>query len=367
MAFFITLDPRFFLMFFIPSLLFFDCLCGQICLYTHKQRKDVFNKRNALMKKIHLQSVIIRLTPLLFTLIPLTSSASDIDITKAKNIDISAPLKNHISFNSFDTLSSNEHGLIFNNDINTNSNLGDKAAKLILAEVTGTEESKIQGILGIKGQAANLVIANPNGISWVDGSASNISSLSLIAGSLEKQYVKNKENENKLEPKKLEDYSQLKFSVHPGSQVSINQQQANPIQLSKINVFADRIKLQNAVNIHSAIQNYISASGTASISPREGTMRYGAKFKTDIPYSQSNHLDMSENAKLSGRLITLESHQYQCKDSFLCPQNKIDIKGLIQTMNFSLRGDGEFSISDTGTIKIGKNLQPLVAQVTKTE
>lgn len=312
------------------------------------------------MKLITTQSITI-----FFLLSPLTMHASEPSIDKAKVINIEAPLKNHISFNTFETLSSNEHGLIFNNDINSNSNLNNKAAKLILAEVTGTEESHIQGILGIKGQRANLVIANPNGISWKDGAVNNIASLSLIAGKLEPQYVRNKANNNQLEAKKKEDYSQLKFSVQPASLVSISQQQGNPIQLSKVNVFADRIKLQNALNINAALQNYISASGKGSLSPSEGVIKYGAKFKTDIPSLQGNQFELSEKAKLTGRTITLESHQYQCSDSFLCPQNKIDIHGLIKSMNFSLRGDSEINVSNTGIIQIGKNQQALVAHTTQ--
>lgn len=197
--------------------------------------------------------------PLILLLIHSSATASaPTDISKAKVINIAAPLENHVSFNTFETLSSNEHGLIFNNDINDNSSLGGKAAQLILAEVTGSQASNIQGILGIKGQVANLVIANPNGITWSNGSVSNITSLSLIAGNLEKQFIKDKDNPSQLLPKPLKDYSQLKFAVSPGSQVTINQQQTNPILLSKINVFADRIKLQNAVNITSAVQNYLS-------------------------------------------------------------------------------------------------------------
>lgn len=301
------------------------------------------------------------ITPILINILlltPLTSIASGPDISKAKVINIEAPLKNHVSFNSFDSLSSNEHGLIFNNDLNSNSNLSGKAAKLILAEVTGTEESKLQGIVGIKGQSANLIIANPNGISWADGTVSNINSLSLISGSLDTQYIKNENNQ--LEPKELEDYSQLKFSVSPMSQVTVSQSQSSPIQLSKLNIFSDHIKLQNAINITSAIQHYLSASGTASITLREGSMRYSTKFKTDTPYPQGSNLDISEEAKLLGRQITLESHQYQCKDNFFCPQNKINIKGLIQAMSFSLQGDSELSLQSTGIIKIGKNRESLI-------
>ncbi|MGG4606858.1 two-partner secretion domain-containing protein [Providencia sp. Me31A] len=308
-----------------------------------------------------MKSIVISSISFLYFFLPYASQATEPNIDKAKLINIEAPLKNHISFNTFESLSSNEDGLIFNNDINSNSNLNNKAAKLIFAEVTGSEESHLQGILGVKGQRANLVIANPNGISWNEGVINNINSLSLIAGKFERQYVKNKEKNNQLEPKKLEDYNQLKFSTQPGSLISISQQHSNPILLSKLNVFADQIKLQNALNVNSAMQNYISASGSATLSPSEGALKYSSKFKTDIPYLRGNHLELSEQTKLVGRSITLESHQYQCKDSFLCPQNKIDIQGLISAMNLSTLGDSEIMLSDKGVIKIGKNQQALVA------
>ncbi|HGN1707022.1 TPA: filamentous hemagglutinin N-terminal domain-containing protein [Providencia rettgeri] len=308
-----------------------------------------------------MKSIVISSISFLYFFLPYTSQATEPNIDKAKLINIEAPLKNHISFNTFESLSSNEDGLIFNNDINSNSNLNNKAAKLIFAEVIGSEESHLQGILGVKGQRANLVIANPNGISWNEGVINNINSLSLIAGKFERQYVKNKEKNNQLEPKKLEDYNQLKFSTQPASLISISQQHSNPILLSKLNVFADQIKLQNALNVNSAMQNYISASGSATLSPSEGALKYNSKFKTDIPYLQGNHLELSEQTKLMGRSITLESHQYQCKDSFLCPQNKIDIQGLISAMNFSTLGDSKIMLSDNGVIKIGKNQQALVA------
>ncbi|MDV5226851.1 filamentous hemagglutinin N-terminal domain-containing protein [Providencia rettgeri] len=303
------------------------------------------------------------ITTILLSVYPLASMSQAIDINQAKNINIAKPLDNHISFNSFETLSSNEHGLIFNNDINDNKVLGGKAARLILAEVTGNEATNLQGILGIKGQTANLVIANPNGISWNNGSTSNIGSLSLIAGNFERQFIKDKTDDNKIVPKPLKDYTQLKFTVSPGSQVSINQQQSNPIQLSKINVFADRIKLQNAVNITSAVQNYLSTSGGATLSIREGLLRSTTKHKPTTLYNEGSLFELSENAKLVGSSILLESHQYQCTDSFICPQNKIDIKGLIKAMSFSLQGDSQLNVS--GQLQLGHNQQVLISQTSQ--
>ncbi|MBO1929914.1 hypothetical protein J4731_23490 [Providencia rettgeri] len=73
---------------------------------------------------------------------------------------------------------------------------------------------------------------------------------------------------------------------------------------------------------------------------------------------------MDEQTKLTGRNIVLESHQYHCKDNFLCPQNKIDIQGVINTMSFSARRCRHY-FSDTGVIKIGKNQQALIAKTTQ--
>lgn len=285
---------------------------------------------------------------------------SSSDINQAKTINIAAPFENHISFNSFETLSSNEHGLVFNNDVNDNKALGGKAAQLILAEVIGSEATNLQGVLGIKGQTANLVIANPNGITWTNGSASNIGSLSLVAGNFERQFIKDKTDPNKLIPKPLKDYTQLKFTVTPRSQVSISQQQSSPIQLTKINVFADRIKLQNAVNITAAMQNYLSTSGGATLSIRDGVLRSTTKYKPTNLHSEGSLFELNENAKLMGRSILLESHQYQCKDSFMCPQNKINIKGLIEAMSLSLQGDSQLSL--TGRLRLGSNQQILIGQ-----
>ena len=44
----------------------------------------------------------------------------------------------------------------------------------------------------------------------------------------------------------------------------------------------------------------------------------------------------------------------------MCPQNKIDIKGLIEAMNFSLQGDSQFAL--TGRLRLGSNQQELVRQ-----
>ncbi len=48
--------------------------------------------------------------------------------------------------------------------IKANANLKGNAANLIINEVTGSNRSELQGKLEVAGKGANVLIANPNGI-----------------------------------------------------------------------------------------------------------------------------------------------------------------------------------------------------------
>ncbi|MDO5054477.1 MAG: filamentous hemagglutinin N-terminal domain-containing protein, partial [Pasteurella oralis] len=89
-------------------------------------------------------------------------------------IDIATPNNKGISDNRFNEFNIT-NGAVFNNSkiekksqligyIPKNSNLTSEEAKVILNQVTGPNLSKIEGALEILGKKADLVIANPNGI-----------------------------------------------------------------------------------------------------------------------------------------------------------------------------------------------------------
>ncbi|MFV9997329.1 MAG: filamentous hemagglutinin N-terminal domain-containing protein [Arsenophonus endosymbiont of Dermacentor nuttalli] len=99
-------------------------------------------------------------------------------------LEITKPLENEISYNTFSELPNSQHGIIFNNDVLSNPLLENIAAKIIIAEITSNKHSDLQGTITIKGTTADLIIANPNGISWKNGKTDNVKSLSLIAGKL---------------------------------------------------------------------------------------------------------------------------------------------------------------------------------------
>ncbi len=103
-------------------------------------------------------------------------------IDKAANgvdlVNISNPNKNGVSHNDFEKYNVNEKGLVINNStevgrselaglVNNNPNLSN-SAKIIIAEVSGSEKSSLNGYTEVFGQSADFILANPNGI-YVNG------------------------------------------------------------------------------------------------------------------------------------------------------------------------------------------------------
>lgn len=90
-------------------------------------------------------------------------------------VQVVAPDANGISHNKYQNFNVPAQGAVLNNattTVNTNlagsvaanPNLGGTAARVILNEVTSTDPSKLLGPLEVAGNAARVIVANPNGI-----------------------------------------------------------------------------------------------------------------------------------------------------------------------------------------------------------
>ena len=90
-------------------------------------------------------------------------------------VNIATPNGAGISHNSYQDFNVAAPGAVLNNataagqsqlagQLNANGNLKGKAAELIINEVTGGSRSELQGKLEVFGNKANVMIANPNGI-----------------------------------------------------------------------------------------------------------------------------------------------------------------------------------------------------------
>ncbi|WP_041959956.1 two-partner secretion domain-containing protein [Sulfurospirillum arsenophilum] len=116
------------------------------------------------------------------------------ELLKAPNgvpiVNIVTPNSQGLSHNKFSNFNVDPQGLILNNSktiantqlagyISYNPNLTGNNAKLILNEVTGTSKTLLRGYTEIAGVAADVIVANPNGISVNGGGFINTPNATL--------------------------------------------------------------------------------------------------------------------------------------------------------------------------------------------
>ncbi|MDS7930458.1 DUF637 domain-containing protein [Acinetobacter sp. V91_7] len=115
---------------------------------------------------------------------------------KVANVWITAPSALGVSRNSYTQFDVNQNGVILNNSrgaatsqitktsIAANPNLAKGAATTIVNEVVSTNPSLLQGNLEVLGSRANVVIANPTGITVNGGGFINANQVTLSTGML---------------------------------------------------------------------------------------------------------------------------------------------------------------------------------------
>ncbi len=110
-------------------------------------------------------------------------------------IAVATPDSQGLSHNRMQELNVGQEGIVFNNNagpaavqsalagqIARNANLTNGAAKTILAEVTGTGVSNLQGMIEVAGSKANFILANPNGITGNGFGFINVDRATLTTG-----------------------------------------------------------------------------------------------------------------------------------------------------------------------------------------
>lgn len=120
----------------------------------------------------------------------------NIQINQQKNvpvINVIKPNNEGVSHNKFEQFNVGQQGAVFNNSltnfnsqlagqISANPNLVEKSAELIISEVVGRRHSLLLGRLEVVGKPANVVIANPNGISCDGCGFINTPAITLTTG-----------------------------------------------------------------------------------------------------------------------------------------------------------------------------------------
>ena len=126
----------------------------------------------------------------------LTHSDNNIDI-----VNIAKPTQAGISNNFYHDFNVSQNGAILNNALSqdvlvntqlagyiySNPNLDSATAKLILNQVTGGNISQLLGYLEIAGSKADMILANPNGITCQGCGFINAANVTLATGLLSKE------------------------------------------------------------------------------------------------------------------------------------------------------------------------------------
>ncbi|MDB5771487.1 MAG: Polymorphic rane protein Filamentous hemagglutinin/Adhesin, partial [Burkholderia sp.] len=108
-------------------------------------------------------------------------------------VHIAPPSKAGVSRNQYDQFNVNQNGLILNNSptnvqtqqggwITGNLQLGPTPARIILNEVVGGNPSQLRGTIEVAGRRADIVVANPNGITCDGCGFLNADRASLTTG-----------------------------------------------------------------------------------------------------------------------------------------------------------------------------------------
>ncbi|MCU6666019.1 filamentous hemagglutinin N-terminal domain-containing protein [Silvania hatchlandensis] len=115
--------------------------------------------------------------------------------TGPKVIDIEKPNDAGVSHNIYRSFDVDQKGVILNNSIDNiqhstygniarNNNLNGAAASMIINEVVSTQASTLQGFIEVAGQKADVIVANPNGITCSGCSFINTKRAVLTTGSV---------------------------------------------------------------------------------------------------------------------------------------------------------------------------------------
>ena len=253
------------------------------------------------------------------------------DILKAPNetliINITNPDSKGVSMNEYSRFNTPSTGTILNNSnknidtkiagqIEANYRLN-KEASLIINKVNSAEKSSLKGNLEVAGSRADVVIANPNGIS-VDGlNMINSRSLTLTTGNI-----------NKLSPKEIELISDKSIDIVGDGLNDKSSDYTNVIS--------------NAININSNIHaNELNIIGEKEVASSSGKLYNDVKAK-----NQENSFSLDSSA-LGG--------MYANKIKLVGTSNGVGVNNnglMIANNNIEISLDGD--IVNTGAIASNK-------------
>lgn len=186
-----------------------------------------------------------------------------------KVIDIEKPNAAGVSHNMYRDFSVDSKGLILNNSANDlkhdslgniakNNNLTDGSASVILNEVISNKSSALNGFIEVAGQKADVIIANPNGISCSGCSFINTNKAILTTGKVN-----------------LSDSGEISSYTVTGGKLTIEQNGMDATNSYAV-LLADAIAINGTINA----KNAIVGAGNFTFDNSTGAMTSAGKSAT---------------------------------------------------------------------------------------
>lgn len=302
--------------------------------------------------------------PEVYAQIVVDPSSNGTNVTQSRGVDqvnIAAPSAAGVSHNKFQDYNVNERGVILNNSnfqtydphgksvlsgehVEFNRNFGPTGApaKVILNEVTGNSVSSLRGTTEIYGHKADLIIANPNGITCVGCDFINNSKLSLITG------TPNMMNGD------IKDFSL--------SNVGIIRMEGSPEQRFALETMNSAVLVANAVQIAGAM----NIEDTLTVITGDGKYDYTSGEVTSKAETNGNNTHLAIDAWGLGAMtagqinikVTQRGFGVNTPDNLIATTDGIEITadGNIAFKNIDTLGDMKIASGNNVTNKNGGHL-----------
>ncbi|HED6271814.1 TPA: filamentous hemagglutinin N-terminal domain-containing protein [Enterobacter sichuanensis] len=239
-----------------------------------------------------------------------------------------------LSHNVYDKLNVDKNGLIFNNSttesntvlagkVQGNSNLTSGSAKVILNEVTSKNASAINGMMEVAGDKADLIIANPNGITVNGGGSINTGKLTLTTGTPD-----------------IQNDQLAGYSVNGGTITLGKLNNASPTEILSRNVVVTDKVSAGELNVVAG-NNYVNAAGQVTGSVTAAGIR------------NANSIDVAALGGMYANKITLVS-----TENGVGVRNQGIIAGGVNGVNIDANGqllNNNARIESSGQINIKTN------------
>ena len=280
---------------------------------------------------------------------PAAAKANQPAILKAPNeatvVNITTPNNKGISFNEYKQFNTTNSGTVLNNSangantqiagfVNANPFLNGGSASLIINQVNSNNPSLLKGNLEIAGARADLLIANPSGISINGLNVINANSSSFAASKV----ILN--NDGSLKELNLNPY----LNGGMQSKIEIVGNGLNDKNSNYTNIIANTISV--ASNIHSGELNLISASGKVLTS---GSGKFSVPLSANINSATSSTNAISiDSTNLGG--------MYANKISIIATSDGVGVNnaGIIKANNIRINAHGD--ILNGGIIKADSDI-----------